>query len=140
MMNLDMNSEFGQRVMRRLAEEQIIWLTTVSKKGIPQPRPIWFWWDGKTILMYSQPNTYKLSHIKRSPDVALNFDGNDQGGDIIVINGQAAVDSAVPPANKLPEFVEKYAEGIKRIGLTPQSFADKYSVAIRVVPGQVRGH
>ncbi len=37
---LDMNTEFGQRVARRLAEERIAWLTTVDSSGTPQPRPV----------------------------------------------------------------------------------------------------
>jgi hypothetical protein len=47
---IDTNTEFGQRVARRLAEERIAWLTTIDSNGAPQPRPIWFLWDGATFL------------------------------------------------------------------------------------------
>lgn len=73
---LDLTTEFGQRVIRRLAEEHLIWLTTVSSDGTPQPRPVWFLWDGETFLIYSKSNTYKLNHIVRRPQVALNLDGD----------------------------------------------------------------
>jgi hypothetical protein len=35
MMIFETNSEFGQRVARRLAEERIGWLTTVDSSGTP---------------------------------------------------------------------------------------------------------
>jgi hypothetical protein len=47
---IDTTTEFGQRVARRLAEERIAWLSTTDSNGAPQPRPIWFLWDGGTFL------------------------------------------------------------------------------------------
>ncbi|MEM7031661.1 MAG: TIGR03667 family PPOX class F420-dependent oxidoreductase [Chloroflexota bacterium] len=137
---IDTNTEFGQRVLRRLEEDQIIWLTTVSKKGIAQPRPIWFLWEDDTVMMYSQPNTFKLGHIKRNPHVALNFNGDDHGGDIIVFTGVCEVDEKAPRADDHAAFIEKYQTGIKRINMTPKSFSDTYSVAIRATLSSLRGH
>ncbi len=57
---IDLNSEYGQRVARRLAEERIGWLTTVDGSGMPQPRPVWFLWQEGSLLIYSQPGTRKL--------------------------------------------------------------------------------
>ena len=37
MFNLDTSTDFGARVARRLAEERIIWLTTVREDGQPEP-------------------------------------------------------------------------------------------------------
>ncbi len=39
---IERSSEFGARVLRRLEEEQIIWLTTGGKDGAPQPNPVRF--------------------------------------------------------------------------------------------------
>ncbi len=137
---LDLTTEFGQHVARRLQEERIIWLTTVSPDNIPQPRPVWFLWDGETFLIYSKPNTYKLSHIARNPRVALNLDGDGLGGDIVVFTGEAYLDPATLPADQVPEYAEKYKEGFKRIGMTAKGFADTYSVPFRVKPTNLRGH
>ena len=139
-MMIDTNTEFGQRVTRRLLEEEIIWLTTVSKNGTAQPRPIWFLWEDETVLMYSKPNTFKLAHIKRNPRIALNFDGNGQGGDIIVFTGECQIDETAPRADDHAEFAKKYQDGIKRINMTPKTFADTYSVALRVKLTNLRGH
>ena len=56
---LDFTSSVGRRIKRRLREEQIIWLTTVDGHLAPQPRPVWFHWDGETLLIFSQPHTAK---------------------------------------------------------------------------------
>ena len=139
-MKIDTSTEFGQRVARRLREERIGWLTTVGPDGTPQPSPIWFLWDGATILIYSQPNTPKLRNIARNPKVALNLDGDGQGGDIVILTGEARVAPDAPPAKDYPEYVEKYRQGLVRIGMTPEQFTDSYSVAICMTPTRLRGH
>jgi PPOX class probable F420-dependent enzyme len=139
-MLIDTTTGFGKRVARRLQEEPIIWLTTVSSQNIPQPRPVWFLWDGESLLVYSQANAYKLAHIARNPQVALNLDGDGRGGDIIVLTGEAHVDHDAPPATQITEYLDKYRDGIARIQMTPESFAREYSVAIRIVPQTLRGH
>jgi len=48
MLNLDLTSAFGERVARRLREERLIWLVTIDSSGLPQPSPVWFWWDGES--------------------------------------------------------------------------------------------
>jgi hypothetical protein len=35
---IDLTTEFGRRVAQRLAEERIIWLTTMDAAGFPQPK------------------------------------------------------------------------------------------------------
>ena len=46
---LDPSTDFGARATRRLNEEIIGWLTTVSPSGQPQPVPVWFLWDGDRV-------------------------------------------------------------------------------------------
>jgi len=138
----DPSTSFGQRVARRLHEERLIWMTTVDTKGMPQPTPVWFLWeeDSATILIYSLAGAKRLEHMKENPKVALNFDGNGSGGDIIVITGQVQVSPDAPPADQSPRYVEKYGDFIARSFGTPENFASKYSVALRVSPTTVRGH
>jgi PPOX class probable F420-dependent enzyme len=137
---VDASTEFGQRVERRLREEKIAWLTTVSPSGSPQPVPVWFLWDGaESVLIYSRPDTPKLRAIGANSRVSLNLDGNGSGGDIVVATGEASVTDD-PPAHEVPEYVEKYAPLIERNRWTPESFAADYSVPIRVHVRRVRGH
>lgn len=136
----DRSTPFGARVATRLATDVVIWLTTVRADGTPLPSPVWFLWDGATALVYSRPDTPKIRNIAARPLVALNFDGDRGGGDIIVLTGSAQVDPTAPPADQLEAYLEKYRERISGIGMTPASFAAAYSVALRVTPTNVRGH
>jgi hypothetical protein len=42
------------------------------------------------------------------------------------------------PADKVPEYLEKYRERISAIGSTPERFAQGYADAIRVRPSRAR--
>jgi PPOX class probable F420-dependent enzyme len=139
-MQIDTGSEFGARVTRRLTDETIGWLTTVSPDGTPQPSPVWFLWDGETVLIYSQPNTPKLRHIAANSRVSLNLDGNGRGGDIVILTGEARVDESAPRSAALPAYQAKYATGIRQLGMTAETFAQAYSVPIRFKPARLRGH
>jgi len=139
-MKIDVGSEFGRRADRRLREELIYWLVTVDPDGTPQPSPVWALRDGETFLVYSQPDTPKLRNIASRPRVALHLDGDGRGGDVVVVTGQARIDSGVLPADRVEAYVAKYREGIRRIGMTPESFARAYSVALRITPRHLRGH
>ncbi len=134
------STPFGARVAERLRDEHIAWLTTVGADGTPQPNPVWFLWDGTSILIYSLPDAQRLPHIARNPRVSLNFDGNGQGGDIVVITGEARRSPDDPPADQLAPYVEKYASFIARAFGTPANFAAKYNVPLRITPTRVRGH
>jgi PPOX class probable F420-dependent enzyme len=136
---IDFNTEFGKRVQKRLEHETVIWLTTVDSKGNPQPRPVWFHWDGETVLIFSQVEGAKVRHIKHKPRVALNLNSTQDGGDVMVLLGEAnIVDGKVNP-DRLKDYIQKYREGIKDIGMTPESFEADYHVAIFVKPTNLRG-
>ena len=84
---LDFSTRFGRHVNRRLRQEKIIWLTTVDSNNTPQPRPVWFHWDGETVLIFSERHKAKLRHITGNPRVALNFNTDEDGGDVAVLTG-----------------------------------------------------
>jgi PPOX class probable F420-dependent enzyme len=138
-MMIDLSSEFGVRVAARLDQELIIWLTTVRADGTPQPSPVWFLWADQTVLIYSQPNKQKLRNIAQNPKVALNFNSDQDGGAIAIITGDAQIDPQVP-ADQISAYLEKYRMAIADLGSAPESFAQSYSVAIRVTPASLRGY
>jgi PPOX class probable F420-dependent enzyme len=139
-MRIDTGSEFGGRAARRLRDELIYWLVTVAPDGTPQPSPVWALWDGATFLIYSQPDMPKLRNIASHPRVAIHLDGDGRGGDIVTVTGDARIVTDTPPADRVPEYVAKYREGMRRIGMTPELFARAYSVGVRVTPRHLRGH
>lgn len=136
----DPATEFGARVAARLRDERIIWLTTTGNDGTPQPNPVWFLWDGASFLIYSLPDAARLGHIKQNAHVALHFDGNGQGGDIVVFTGVARVAPEEPPANERPDYLERYRQRIDQNFGGAAAFAARYSVPLRVTPTKVRGH
>ena len=102
---LDETTEFGQRATRRLHEEIIGWLTTVTPDGGPRPIPVWFLWDGeRSILLYSRPEKRKLANIAANPKVSLNLDSDGIDADIVICWGEMRV-SDDPPANEVPEYI-----------------------------------
>jgi len=137
---IDTSSEFGQRVERRLRDEQVIWLTTVDGQGMPQPSPVWFLWDGSTIVIYSQANAPKIRNIESNGHVALHLDSDGDGGDIVVLTGDAAVEREGPLVTDVPAYVDKYRDGIVGLGMTPEQMAQAYRARIRVTPAKLRGH
>jgi len=137
---IDTATEFGQRVSRRLSEDSIGWFTTVSKDGTPQPRPVWFLWNGESFLIFSQQKGYKVRHLEDNSKVALHLNGDQQGGDIVVFVGEARVETGPLDAADLEAYIEKYRQGFKGIGMSPETFAENYPTAIRMTPTKLRGH
>lgn len=137
---IDLTSDLGKRAARRFMEEEIIWLTTTDRHGSPQPRPVWFLWDGETFLIFSLPQAYKVSHIKNHARVALNLDSDDFGEDIVVILGDATVSTSPVTEDEMVRYLEKYKRGLERIKLTGEEFKSSYNVSIRITPIALRGN
>ena len=137
---IDLTSDLGKRAARRFMEEEIIWLTTTDRHGSPQPRPVWFLWDGETFLIFSLPQAYKVSHIKNHARVALNLDSDDFGEDIVVILGDATISTSPATEDEMVQYLEKYKRGLERINLTAEEFKSSYTVSIRSTPSTIRGN
>jgi PPOX class probable F420-dependent enzyme len=135
---IDPGTEKGARADARLRAEVVAWLITVASDGTPLPTPVWFWWDGESILVYSQRDKPKLRHIAANPRVALAMRTDELGDDIVVVTGDAAVDSSAPAADQLPGYVDKYHGLIVRLGSDPAGFAGEYAVPIRIRPTRLR--
>jgi PPOX class probable F420-dependent enzyme len=95
---IDQSCKFGARVARHLREETLVWLTTVTPSGAPLQRPVGFLWDGgEHVSIYSQPGA-RIRNTSRNPKVTLNFRGDPNGNDIVVLSGIAEVDDSGPSA------------------------------------------
>lgn len=133
-----MSIAINDTLARRLQTEQVIWLTTVRADGSPAPTPVWFYWNGETFLIYTEPGSHKLRHIARNPAVALNFNTDEYGGSVAVFTGTAAVDDQPPPPAEAAAYVTKYTAGIKMIGMTPKTMLAQFSTVLRIHPTRVR--
>ena len=135
---LDLRKRKDAQAAKRLRDELIVWLTTVSRQGQPRSSPVWFWWDGEAFHLFSQPRKPKLRNISSNPRVSLHLEGGREGDDIVVFEGRARIVGEGEPATSLPEYVKKYGRLIASYGWTPESFAADYTVPIVVRPTRVR--
>jgi PPOX class probable F420-dependent enzyme len=135
----DLTNRFGRHVNRRLRQEKIIWLTTVDSHATPQPRPVWFHWDGETVMIFSERDKAKLRHLATNCRAALNFNTDDDGSDVAVIVGDARILGDPPPSNRIKAYLRKYTQGIKSLDMTVAAFRAAYSVSILVTPVSMRG-
>jgi PPOX class probable F420-dependent enzyme len=136
---IDESTGLGALVARHLRDDRIVWLTTVTRGGAPLPAPVWFWWDGHDdVFVFSLPDTPRTRNIEHNPKVSLNFAGDGSGGDIVILSGRARLEGG--SADQLAPFVKKYGWGFESLRMTPEQFAAKYSVPIRVTLTKVRGH
>jgi PPOX class probable F420-dependent enzyme len=121
---------------RWLRDELVVWLTTVRDDGQPQSVPVWFLWEDGEFLAYSQPGKPKLANIGSHPKVSLHLRGTETGGEVVTFEGEARR-SDDPPADRVPAYIEKYRGQIDADDWTPRSFAEDYSVPIRITPTAV---
>jgi PPOX class probable F420-dependent enzyme len=136
---ISFSSRLGRRVNRRLRQEQVIWLTAVDSRNTPQPRPVWFHWDGKTVLIFSEKEKAKLRHIARNPRVALNLNTDEEGGDVAVLIGEGKILQDPPDPNRVKAYIRKYTYGMKDLGMTVAEFREAYAIALLITPESMRG-
>ena len=131
--------DYTARARRRLTRDTVAWFTTVNSSGRPITLPVWFLWDGDDeILIYSLAHAARLRNIEANPNVSLHLDSDHHGSDIVVAEGTAAVDPTHPPANAMPAYVDRYRGYMNANDWTPELFAAKYLVAIRMRIDNVR--
>lgn len=134
---IDRTDDAGARAAERLGSERVGWLTTVAGDGTPQTSPVWFLWDGEGIVLYSL-DSVRVRNIASNPRVSLNLDGNRLGGDIVVVEGTATIARDLPSAAENDAYLAKYEPVMDDYGWTPEWFAKRYSVPVRVAPTKYR--
>jgi PPOX class probable F420-dependent enzyme len=136
----DFTTTVGRRCLERLQTEKAIWLTTVGPDGTPQPNPVWFTWDGTTVLIYSHRDAFRNRNLRQNPRVALSFDSQRGEADVNILTGTARFAPEEPPVTDCEPYLAKYAESITgELGSDAEQYAADYSVAIRVTPEKIRG-
>jgi len=135
---LDPSDPAGSKARALLEDAYVVWMTTVRPNGQPQSSPVWFVIDNDEFLVYSLDGTARTANIAGNPRVSLNLDSN-AGADVVVVEGTARI-SDDPSSLDMPAYQEKYRTGIGNIGHTPESFAERYSVPIRITPRRWRVH
>jgi PPOX class probable F420-dependent enzyme len=128
--------DFTQEVSDRLASDKYGWLTTVARSGQPVPRLIGFYFDGTDVIVYSEPNTAKVRHIRNHPRVSLNLESDGNRSGIIVLGGVARVDAADVDPRQDEEYEAKYGEYVASLGIDTE-FLAAYSTRLRITIDKV---
>ena len=122
------------RVSRLLETEPVVWLSTVKPDGTPHLVPIWFSWDGQTILIASKPHARKVANLRENPRVMLALGEAEEDFDVGMMEGVAEILDR-PAAEVLPSrHLRKYRDQMAEIGLTREEFLATYSLVIRITP------
>ena len=121
-----------------LALDVVAWLTTVSPDGRVQSSLISFLHDGAGVYFYSQPMTPKVRNIAHSPQVSFHLASDAFGDHLLIIEGTAAIDPAIPPLDANEPYVAKYREPHEHWGLDFTETSRAFSVPIRIRPSRVR--
>jgi PPOX class probable F420-dependent enzyme len=126
-----MTVEFTQEVSDRLSADHSGWLTTVAKSGQPVPRLVWFYFDGKDVFVYTEPNAAKVRHIRNHPRVSLNLDSDGTGSGVIVVGGEATIDAENADPLQDERYRAKYGELAASLGFTDE-FLSAYNLRLKV--------
>ena len=129
---LDMNDPEQAHTADRLRTELILWLASVRPDGRPHLVPVWFLWEGATILIFSKPANQKIRNLRHTPAVTVALDQTDHCDDITALEGIAAFLDNPTVTTALPAYAEKYAERLANLGWTAEQMAREYSQAIRI--------
>lgn len=122
------------RLDRMLRAESVVWLSTVCPDGSPHLVPIWFSWDGETVLIASKPGAKKVANLRANPSVMLALGEPEDDFDVGMVQGIAELPGE-PAAELLPAgHLGKYRSQMAAIGLTPEEFLRTYSQVIRIRP------
>jgi PPOX class probable F420-dependent enzyme len=136
---MDTSTLAGARIRRFLETEPVVWLSTVRPTGAPHVVPIWFWWDGEALLVFSKPDAQKVRNLRARPQVMLALGDAEDDFDVGLVEGHAELLDR-PTRDCLPTgHLVKYADQLSAIGLDADAYAATYSQVIRIIPDRPLG-
>jgi PPOX class probable F420-dependent enzyme len=119
-----------------LRRTRVGWLGTSHAEGTPHLVPVWFYWDGTAITIYSKRDARKVRNLLQMPDVAFAVEPRAGRMCSVLIEGRAEV---LPSSASMElGFRRKYGAAIRRTGMAPASFAEIYPQAIRILPTRIQ--
>jgi PPOX class probable F420-dependent enzyme len=120
------------RVLPMLADERVVWLSTVRPDGTPHLVPTWFWWDGAALLVFSKQGAVKARNLRANPRLMVAVGDPEDDFAVGLIEAEATLvggEAEVPEA-----FFAKYAAELGPGRLDPATFRALYTQSIRIVP------
>ena len=136
-MSLDPTHPKYAHVDQRLRSEPIIWLSSVRPDGRPHLVPVWFLWDGASVFIFSQPGAQKIRNLQANPNVTLALEAADEGADIAILEGMAAIFETKDWDRILPAYTVKYEQPIREMGWTIETMTADYSKLLQITPARL---
>lgn len=119
-----------------LRRTRVGWLGTSHEEGTPHLVPVWFYWDGAAITIYSKRDARKVRNLERMPAVAFAVEPRAGRMCSVLVEGRAEV---LPSSASMERgFRRKYGPAIRRAGMEPSSFTEIYPQAIRITPARIK--
>ena len=78
------------------------------RDGTPRVIPIWFHWDGETIVLGSPPNAPKVNVLPNNTKVALTIDRDEWPYHALLIRGTARVETVEGVTPEYAACAERY--------------------------------
>ena len=78
------------------------------RDGTPRVIPIWFHWDGETIVLGSPPNAPKVNVLPTNSKVALTIDRDEWPYHALLIRGTADVETVEDVTPEYAASAERY--------------------------------
>jgi PPOX class probable F420-dependent enzyme len=123
-----------------LATDEVAWLSSVRPDGRPHLVAVWFHWDGERVVAFSKPHAKKVENLRREPRVMIAVGTPGPEFELELIEADAELPAA-PTAEVIPHgFGRKYADLLRRAGLTVQRFTEVYSQPIVMKPTRFLGY
>ena len=135
---IDPATDDGAKAIKRLETELVAWMTTINPDGQPQASPIWFLWEGDEILMFSWSRAPRNANVADRPLVAFNLEAGVDGEEVVTAECEARIVPDEPPASANPTYLAKYKGMFDKYGWTPDWYANRYSIPIRLRPTRWR--
>lgn len=129
------------KALAMLQHDIIAWFTTVAEDGTPHAVPVWFMWHEGRVVIFSEPDTVKVAHVRRGSRALVHLEaGGPHGDDVVILTGTAEIhaDDSLTYLERFREaYVRKYDEAIEAFGTQPDAMLAKYSTVIVMTPEKV---
>jgi PPOX class probable F420-dependent enzyme len=136
-MQLDLSQPKHTQVDERLRGEPTIWFGSVRPDGRPHLVPVWFLWDGMSLLVFCEPHAQKIHNIQANPHVTLALEAAKDGADIVILEGTAGLIPLEDATAQLPAYAAKYNALITAFDRNFDAMLAQYCQPIRVMPTRV---
>ena len=104
------------------------------RDGTPRVIPIWFHWDGETIVLGSPPNAPKVDVLPNNSKAALTIDRDEWPYHALLIRGTAHVETVEGVTPEYAACAERYfgtEQGKEWVETVRQMFSQMTRVSVR---------